>query len=113
MSRRELAALILASALITLDGSGVTIALPAIGRDLGASMARLQWIANAPLLALAAMLLPAGTIGDRLGHMRLLRMGLTIFVAGSAACAAAWSDEAIIVARLAQGAGGALGQRPG
>ena len=108
MSRRELAALILASALITLDGSGVTIALPAIGRDLGLSMARLQWIANAPLLALAAILLPAGTVGDRFGHMRLLRIGLTIFVAGSAACAVAWSDDAIIVARLAQGAGGAL-----
>ncbi|HYB96601.1 MAG TPA: MFS transporter [Vicinamibacterales bacterium] len=108
MSRRELAALILSSALITFDGVGVTLALPAIGHDLGASVARLHWIANAPLLALAAMLLPAGRIGDRVGHLRLLRAGLTIFAASSAMCAAAWSDLTIIVARLGQGAGGAL-----
>lgn len=108
MPRRQLIAVILASALITLDGTAATIALPAIGRDLAAPMARLQWIANAPLLALAAMLLPAGTLADRFGHVRLLRIGLVIFVAASAWCAAARSDEAIIAARLAQGAGGAL-----
>ena len=89
MERRQLTALILASALITLDGTAATIALPAIGRDLSISMERLQWIANAPLLALAAMLLPAGTIGDRVGHMRVLRTGLTIFAAASLVCAAA------------------------
>lgn len=108
MPRRELAALILASALITFDGAGVTLALPAIGRELGASMARLQWMANAPLLALTALLLPAGAIGDRVGHMPMLRTGLAIFAAASAVCAVAWSDQVIIVARLAQGAGGAL-----
>ena len=108
MPRRQFTALILASALITLDGTAATVALPAIGRDLSASMARLQWIANAPLLALAAMLLPAGTLGDRFGHVRLLRIGLMTFVAASAVCAAASSDGAIIAARLGQGTGGAL-----
>jgi MFS family permease len=108
MSHRQLTALILASALITLDGTATTIALPAIGRELSATMARLQWIANAPLLALSAMLLPAGTIGDRFGHVRVLRIGLMIFVAASAVCAAAQSDGAIIAARLGQGVGGAL-----
>ena len=108
MPRRQFTALILASALITLDGTAASVALPAIGRDLSASMARLQWIANAPLLALAAMLLPAGTLGDRFGHVRLLRIGLMTFVAASAVCATASSDGAIIAARLGQGTGGAL-----
>jgi len=108
MPRPQLTALILASALITLDGTATTIALPAIGRDLSAPMPRLQWIVNAPLLALAAMLLPAGTIADRFGHVRVLRTGLLIFMAASLACAAAWSDAALIGARLGQGAGGAL-----
>lgn len=108
MPPRQLAALILASALITLDGTATNIALPAIGRDLSASMPRLQWIANAPLLALAAMLLPAGTAADRFGHVRLVRIGLMLFVAASVMCALAWSDAAIIGAKLGQGAGGAL-----
>jgi MFS family permease len=108
MPPRQLAALILASALITLDGTATNIALPAIGRDLSASMPRLQWIANAPLLALAAMLLPAGTAADRFGHVRLVRIGLLLFVAASVVCTRAWSDAAIIGAKLGQGAGGAL-----
>jgi MFS transporter, DHA2 family, methylenomycin A resistance protein len=108
MHRRQLAGLILASAVITLDGTATTIALPAIGRDLSASMSRLQWIANAPLLVLAAMLLPAGTLADRYGRVRILRVGLMGFVAASLACAMAPSDIAVIWARLAQGAGGAL-----
>jgi MFS family permease len=101
-------ALILASALITLDGTAATIALPAIGRDLSIPMERLQWIANAPLLALAAMLLPAGSMGDRLGHIQVLRTGLMIFAAASFVCVAAWSDTALIAARLGQGVGGAF-----
>src|ERR1043165_9832521 len=108
MQPRQLTALILASALITLDGTAATIALPAIGRELAASMTQLQWIVNAPLLALAAMHLRAGTLGDRFGHVRLLRIGLMLFVAASAACAAAASNGAMIAARLGQGAGGAL-----
>jgi MFS family permease len=71
-------------------------------------MSQLQWIVNAPLLALAAVLLPAGTFGDRFGHVRLLRIGLMLFVAASAVCAAASSDAVMIGARLGQGAGGAL-----
>jgi MFS family permease len=108
MPRRQLTALILASALITLDGTAATIALPAIGGAFSASMPQLQWIVNAPLLALATMLLPAGTFSDRFGHVRLLRTGLMLFVAASAVCAAATSSGAMIAARLGQGAGGAL-----
>ena len=70
-------------------------------------MTRFQWSANAPLLALSTMLLPAGTIGDRFGHVRVLHIGLVMFAAASAVCAAAPSDSGIIAARLGQGVGGA------
>ncbi|MGH9310294.1 MAG: MFS transporter [Vicinamibacterales bacterium] len=105
---RQLAGLILASALITLDGTATTIALPAIGRDLSASISRLQWIANAPLLMLAAMLLPAGLLADRYGRIRVMQIGLVTCAAASLACAAASSDTWIIAAKFAVGAGGAL-----
>lgn len=108
MSRRHLAGLILASALVTLDGTATTIALPAIGRDLSAPISRLQWVANAPLLVLAALLIPAGALVDRLGRLRMLRAGLLVFVGAMAGCAAAWSDEALIGVKLAVGAAGAL-----
>jgi MFS family permease len=108
MPRRQLSALILASALITLDGTATNIALPAIGRDLSASMSRLQWVANAPLLMLAAMLLPAGTVADRFGCSRSLQVGLLVFMTASVVCAIAWSDTVLIGAKLVQGVGGAL-----
>jgi MFS family permease len=108
VSPRQLAALILASTLITLDGTATNIALPAIARDLSASMSGLQWIANAPLLMLAAMLLPAGLVADRFGPTRLLRTGLLIFAAASVLCAVAWSGAVLIGAKLGQGVGGAL-----
>jgi MFS family permease len=108
MSRRDLAGLILASTLITLDGTATNIALPAIGHDLSAPVSRLQWIANAPLLILAAALLPAGTVGDRFGHLRVLRTGVVLFVAASLVCCAAGSDTVIIIGKFGQGAGGAL-----
>jgi len=108
VNRRQLSGLILASALITLDGTATTVALPAIGRDLSASMVGLQWIANSPLLVLAALLLPAGAVGDRYGRGRMIRVGLMILVAASVACAAAQSGIGVIAAKFAQGAGGAL-----
>jgi MFS family permease len=108
MPRRQLTALILASALITLDGTATTIALPAIGRDLSASVSRLQWIVNAPLLVLAAMLLPAGTLADRYGRIRVMRVGLAGFVAAAGACAFAGSDVQLIAAKFVQGAAAAL-----
>ena len=108
MDGRQLAGLILASALVTLDGTATTVALPALGRDLSASVWYLQWIANAPLLVLSALLLPAGTLADKYGRVRLMRLGLVGFVAASVACAFAQSPTGVIAAKLAQGAGGAL-----
>lgn len=108
MSRRHLAGLILASALITLDGTATTIALPAIGRDLSAPISRLQWVANAPLLVLALLLIPAGAVVDRFGRVRMMQVGLITFVAATTACSAAPSDEVLIAVRLAVGAAGTL-----
>jgi MFS family permease len=108
LPKKGLVGLILASALVTLDGTAATIALPAIGRDLNVPMTTLQWIANAPLLILAAMLLPAGALADRYGRIRVLRTGVVCCVIASLGCAAARSDLEIIGARFVQGAGGAL-----
>jgi MFS family permease len=108
MRARQLSGLILASALITLDGTATTIALPAIGKDLSASVFTLQWIGNAPLVVLAALLLPSGTIADRFGRVRVVRMGLASFIAGAGVCALAPSDLTLIAGKFVQGAGAAL-----
>jgi MFS family permease len=108
MDSRRLCGVILASALVTLEGTATTVALPAIGRDLSASMAHLQWIVNAPLLALAALLLPAGTLADRYGRGPAIVAGLAVFVAATVWCATAQSAAGVVAGRLAQGCGGAL-----
>lgn len=101
-------ALILSSALVTIDGTAVTVALPAIGRDFSARFSVLQWTSNASLLALAALVLPAGALGDRYGRRRTMRAGLLLFATASIACATAPGTGWLIVARLVQGAGAAL-----
>lgn len=105
---RELAGLIAASALITLDGTAVTVALPSIRADLALRYAAMQWIGDASLLALAALLVPAGVLADRLGRMRTIRLGLLGFIAASLGCAAAAAGPALILIRVAQGAAAAL-----
>lgn len=86
----------------------MTVALPAIGHDLSAPVSRLQWISNAPLLVLAALLLPAGSIADRFGRLRVIRLGLVTFAGGALGGALAPTDICLVAARLVQGAGGAL-----
>jgi MFS family permease len=108
VSTVALVALILSSALVTLDGTAVNVALPAIGRDLGARYSQLQWITDASLFMLAALLLPAGMIGDRIGRRRVTRLGLVGFAAASAACAAAPTVWWLVGARLVQGAAAAF-----
>ncbi len=108
MRGRELGALILASSLITLDGTAVTVALPAIGRDLGVSLSRLQWITNAPLLMLAALLLPAGAVADRYGRRRAVHAGLVVSLFGSAVAFGSADGTLLVTGRLVHGAGSAL-----
>ncbi|WP_369827540.1 MFS transporter [Caulobacter sp. FWC2] len=91
-----------------LDVTIVNVALDAIGTAFDAPTAQLQWVVDAYVLALAAMLLSAGAIGDRVGPKRAFMAGLALFGLASAACGFAGSPLALILARVVQGAAGAL-----
>ncbi|MBV9570590.1 MAG: MFS transporter [Alphaproteobacteria bacterium] len=99
---------ILASSLAFVDGSVVNVGLPAIGRNLRASAADLQWLINAYLLPLSALLLIGGAAGDRFGRRAVLIFGVVIFGVASALCAAALNLEWLLCARALQGTGAAL-----
>ncbi|WP_294041233.1 MFS transporter [Sphingomonas sp.] len=106
--RLTLLATILASSLAFIDGSVVNVALPAIGRDLQASAADLQWTINAYLLPLSALLLLGGAAGDHFGRRRMLIGGIALFAAASLACALAPGLELLLAARVVQGIGAAM-----
>ncbi len=103
-----LASTIIASSMGFIDGTIVHIALPSIQRDLGTSFAALQWVANTYLLALCALLIVSGSLGDRYGPRRLFLIGIAVFTVSSAACAAAPDSFWLISARTCQGVGAAL-----
>src|SRR5690348_260345 len=84
-----LATTILASSLAFIDSSVVNVGLSAIGSNLHASPGALQWVVNAYLLPLGALLLLGGAAGDRFGRRRLLVIGTTLFALASILCAAA------------------------
>jgi DHA2 family methylenomycin A resistance protein-like MFS transporter len=90
---------------IQLDVTIVNVALPAIQHGIGGSLAGLQWVIDAYTLALAAIMLTAGSAADRIGARKVFAAGLTVFAAGSAACAAAPSLGVLIAARAVQGLG--------
>jgi EmrB/QacA subfamily drug resistance transporter len=106
--RWVLAVAVLGSGVAQLEATVVNVALPTIGRDLGASMAGLQWTLNGYLVALAALILLGGALGDRLGRRRVFVVGVVWFTVASALCALAPSIEALVAARVLQGIGGAL-----
>ena len=103
-----LATTILASSLAFIDGSVVNVALPSIGRSLGADAAGLQWTINAYLLPLSALLLLGGAAGDHFGRRRLLVAGTILFALASLGCALAPDLASLIAARVAQGVGAAM-----
>jgi EmrB/QacA subfamily drug resistance transporter len=98
----------IASFMVALDALVVTTALSAIQRDLGASLAMLEWIVNAYNLSFAVLLMTGAALGDRLGRRRMFVTGLCVFTAASAACALSGSIGGLIAARALQGAGAAL-----
>ncbi|HEX5779032.1 MAG TPA: MFS transporter, partial [Xanthobacteraceae bacterium] len=98
-----LAATILGSGMVFVDGSAVNVALPALQRDLGATIAEVQWIVESYALLLAALLLAAGAAGDRYGRRRLFSLGTAIFAAASVWCGLAGSAQELIAARAVQG----------
>ena len=99
---------ITASSIVAVDSTAVNVALPSISRDLGGGLAAQQWVANAYLLTLSALILLAGSLTDRLGERRVFVTGVAGFGVGSALCAAAPTVEILIVARALQGVAGAL-----
>src|SRR4051795_10683455 len=103
-----LAALALSTLAIGLDTTILSVALPTLSRDLHASTGDLQWFTNAYLLVLAAVLPPAGMLGDRFGRKKLLLGALFVFGAASAACAWSASTGQLIAARTALGLGAAV-----
>ncbi|HET8615185.1 MAG TPA: DHA2 family efflux MFS transporter permease subunit [Actinomycetales bacterium] len=106
--RWVLAATVLGSSVGFLDATVVNIALPSIGRDLGASATGLTWTVNAYALTLAAFVLTAGTAGDRFGRRRVYMVGLAWFGVTSLLCALATSTGMLVVLRALQGVGAAL-----
>lgn len=102
-----LGALTLAVLAVGLDGTVLSVALPTLATALHASESDLQWFSSGYLLVLAAAMLPAGLLGDRLGRKKVMLTALILFGAGSAACAYAPSAGAFIAARAALGLAGA------
>jgi EmrB/QacA subfamily drug resistance transporter len=110
MSRKwwTLIAVSVATFMLLLDITVVNVALPSIRDDLGASFSDLQWVVDAYALTLAALVLTAGSLADRLGRRRLFSWGLGIFSAASLLCALAPDPTFLNVARALQGIGGAV-----
>lgn len=106
--RWVLACAVLASGMAMLDGTVVNVALPTLGRDLDTSLASLQWVVNAYMLTLSALLLLGGALGDRIGRRRTLVIGVVWFAVASALCGLAQDAGMLIAARALQGVGGAL-----
>src|SRR5262245_23198243 len=109
-SRRwwALGALALSVLVIGLDGTILNVALPTLAVDLNAGTDDLQWIVDSYLIVLAALMLPAGLLGDRIGRKKLLLIGLTIFLGASVAAAFAGGTGALIAARAGMGVGAAI-----
>ncbi len=103
-----LTATILASSLAFVDGSVVNVGLPAIGASLKADAQGLQWVINAYLLPLSALLLLGGAAGDRFGRRRLLIIGTMLFGLTSLACALSPGTAVLLLARFLQGASAAM-----
>ncbi len=103
-----IAATVLSSLVGFLDASVVNVAVPAIGRDLGAGVESLQWTLTGYLLTVAALLLVSGGLADRFGRRRVVVSGLLVMLVAAAVCAVAPSVGVLIAARVVQGVGGAL-----
>ncbi|MDQ0755795.1 MFS transporter [Arthrobacter sp. B3I4] len=108
LEKRVLYVAIVASFIAFLDGSVVNLALPAISRELGGGLVVQQWVVDAYLLTLGALILVAGSLSDQFGRVRVLQWGLAGFTLTSVLCGLAWNGESLIVARGLQGVAGAL-----
>ncbi|WP_069770925.1 MFS transporter [Streptomyces sp. LUP30] len=103
-----LGALVASMLALGFDTTILNVALPTMAEELGATTGQQQWMADAYVVVFAALMLPAGLLGDRFGRRRMLIVGLGIFLVGSLAGALARDVHAVIAARAAMGVGGAL-----
>ena len=106
--RLTLAATILGSSMAFIDGSVVNIALPAIQQALHADAASTQWIVNAYLLLLGAVVLAGGSAADRYGRRRIFLIGIALFTLASIACGLSPDVTVLVISRAVQGFGAAL-----
>ncbi|MDJ0857688.1 MAG: MFS transporter [Dinoroseobacter sp.] len=103
-----LAAAILASAMGFIDGSVVSVAMPAIRANLGATLSQAQWVSNAYMLTLSALLLVGGALADRFGVSRVFSLAIVAFTLTSLACSVAPTVNTLIAARALQGMAAAV-----
>jgi EmrB/QacA subfamily drug resistance transporter len=94
--------------MVVLDNLVVSVALPTIHRDLGASIQSLEWTVNAYVLSYAVLLLTGAALGDRFGRRRMFLLGMALFTAASAGAALAPSTSTLVAARAIQGIGAAI-----
>ncbi len=102
-SLQILIAVALPLVVLSIDFSGVAVALPDIGRDLDASSGATGWVLNAFALGAAGPVLVSGRIADAFGRRRLLLIGVGLFSVGTLLCAVSWTFEVLVVARVLQG----------
>ncbi len=102
---RSLALLLVGAFMALLDTTIVNVALPSVQTGLGAGSSVLEWVVSGYMLTLGLTLIPAGRIGDRIGHQRMYVAGLTLFTLASLACGLARSPGQLIAARVVQGLG--------
>ena len=108
LQRLVIAIAVLASFVTFLDGTVVNVALPAISRELGGGITTQQWVVDAYLITLSALILLAGSVSDAYGRVLVMRIGLIAFGVASIAVAAAPDPLVLIIARALHGAAGAL-----
>ncbi|MGW0826926.1 MFS transporter [Streptomyces sp. NPDC002845] len=103
-----LGALVASMLVLGFDLTILNVALPTMAEQLGASTGELQWIVDAYIVVFAALMLPAGLLGDRFGRRRMLIAGLAVFLAGSLLGALVDTPELVVAARAVMGVGAAL-----
>lgn len=94
--------------IVSLDNTILNVALPAMRKELGASVAGMQWTIDAYTLVLASLLMLSGSTADRIGRRRIFRIGLVLFTLGSVLCSLAPSLEALVAFRMVQAVGGSM-----
>lgn len=103
-----LVAAILGSSMAFIDGTAVTVALPAIQLDMQATASQIQWVIESYALFLGSLLLTGGSLGDLLGRRRVFLAGVVVFAAASVGCGLASNLGTLIAMRGLQGVGGAM-----